>query len=288
MFHITLRQHNPKISQLTNKINNQIYTVLNYLKETLIMQQILGVDNAFDFVPGRSFSMQKGSIKIGTIKPEAKEIEDNITDETVNEAVAIKKTTPSINLDSIKTFAELVNEIKNFNGCSLKMNATNAVIYDGNTEAKIMLIGEAPGETEDLKGIPFCGQSGQLLRKSLSFIGLNTTNLLITNTVFWRPPLNRKPYADEIEMCLPFVKKMIEIVAPNLVILCGATAINTYLMTTQKTGALVGKHFTLPSAISKKKIDAFAIYHPSYLLRNPSAKKVAWEHLLSMKELLNK
>lgn len=252
------------------------------------MQQILGVENAFDFVPGRSFTMQKNTMKKVATKPETKEKENDIADEPVKEDVVIKKTTPSVNLDGINTFAELIEAIKQFDGCSLKMNATNTVIYDGNPEAKIMLIGEAPGETEDLKGIPFCGQSGQLLRKSLSFIGLNTTNLLITNTVFWRPPLNRKPYEDEIEMCLPFIKKMIEIVAPKLVILCGATAINTYLMTTKKTGELVGKHFTLPVAISDKKIDAFAIYHPSYLLRNPSAKKVAWEHLLGIWRSLNK
>lgn len=250
------------------------------------MQQILGVENAFDFVPGRSFSMQKNTMKKVATKPEPQDMKDDIADEPVKEDIAIKKTTPSVNLDGIATFAELVDAIKQFDGCSLKMNATNTVIYDGNPEAKIMLIGEAPGEQEDLKGIPFCGQSGQLLRKSLSFIGLNTTNLLITNTVFWRPPLNRKPYEDEIEMCLPFVKKMIEIVAPKLVILCGATAINTYLMTTKKTGELVGKHFTLPAAISDKKIDAFAIYHPSYLLRNPSAKKVAWEHLLGVRKLI--
>ena len=261
--------------------------MLNYLKETLLMQQILGVENAFDFVPGRSFTMQKNIMKKTTpTKPEPQDMKDDVVEEPVKEEITIKKTTPSVNLDGITTFADLVEEIKNFNGCSLKMNATNTVIYDGNPEAKIMLIGEAPGEQEDLKGIPFCGQSGQLLRKSLSFIGLNTTNLLITNTVFWRPPLNRKPYEDEIEMCLPFVKKMIDIVAPKLVILCGATAINTYLMTTKKTGELVGKHFTLPAAISDKKIDAFAIYHPSYLLRNPSAKKVAWEHLLGMQEFL--
>ena len=250
------------------------------------MQQILGVENAFDFVPGRSFTMQKNTMKKAATKPETKAVEDDIADEPVKEEVVIKKAMPCVNLDGITTFAELVEAIKQFDGCSLKMNATNTVIYDGNPEAKVMLIGEAPGETEDLKGIPFCGQSGQLLRKSLSFIGLNTTNLLITNTVFWRPPLNRKPYEDEIEMCLPFVKKMIEIVAPKLVILCGATAINTYLMTTKKTGELVGKHFTLPVAISDKKIDAFAIYHPSYLLRNPSAKKVAWGHLLNMQEFL--
>lgn len=231
--------------------------------------------------------MQKNIMKKTTItKPEPQDMKDDVADEPVKEEVVIKKTTPSVNLDGINTFAELVDAIKQFDGCSLKMNATNTVIYDGNPEAKIMLIGEAPGEQEDLKGIPFCGQSGQLLRKSLSFIGLNTTNLLITNTVFWRPPLNRKPYEDEIEMCLPFVKKMIEIVAPKLVILCGATAINTYLMTTKKTGELVGEHFTLPAAISDKKIDAFAIYHPSYLLRNPSAKKVAWEHLLGMREFV--
>ncbi len=260
--------------------------MLNYLKETLLMQQILGVDNAFDFVPGRSFLMQKNTMKKAASKPETNAREDDVVDESIEKDIIVKKNTPNVNLDCVKTFVELVETIKQFEGCSLKMNATNTVIYDGNPEAKIMLIGEAPGETEDLKGIPFCGQSGQLLRKSLSFLGLNTTNLLITNTVFWRPPLNRKPYDDEIEICLPFVKKMIEIVAPKLVILCGATAINTYLMTTQKTGALVGKCFILPSSISDKKINAFAIYHPSYLLRNPSAKKVAWNHLLEMRELL--
>ena len=171
--------------------------MLNYLKETLLIQQILGVENAFDFVPGRSFSLTKNKLQK---KAEVVENNEEVEEEQgVNEEIVIKKAANMANLDKISTFEELVEEIKQFDGCSLKMNATNTVIYDGNPEAKIMLIGEAPGEQEDLKGIPFCGQSGQLLRKSLSFIGLNTTNLLITNTVFWRPPLNRKPYEDEIE-----------------------------------------------------------------------------------------
>ena len=190
-----------------------------------------------------------------------------------------------IRLENISTFEELCEEIKNFNGCDLKRHCTNSVIFDGNKNAKIMLIGEAPGETEDLEGKPFCGKSGQLLRKALSFIGLTTDNLLISNVVFWRPPMNRVPNQDEIEICFPFIKKMIEIVKPKIVILCGSTSTNTILGVKQPITKIAGISKEIDKIFDCKFI-AFPIYHPSYLLRNPSVKKEFWKHLLKLRKII--
>ena len=264
----------------------------DYLKEALIIQNQLGVDASFDFITGREFNINKS--KKTTKKQEEKQQINEIDDKNdkkqevfkIEEKNNIDKNKKiSINLENIKTFEKLCEAIKNFDGCDLKRHCTNSVIFDGNKNAKIMLIGEAPGETEDLEGKPFCGKSGQLLRKALSFIGLTTDNLLISNVVFWRPPMNRVPNQDEIEICFPFIKKMIEIVKPKIVILCGSTSTNTILGVKQPITKIAG--------ISKEsnqnfncKFIAFPIFHPSYLLRNPSAKKEFWKDLVKLKTII--
>ena len=262
----------------------------NYLKEALIIQNQLGVDASFDFITGREFNINKTKATTTTIQqtkekkqPEQIEIKQEQKIET-KEEIKVEKL-PQINLDNIATFEDLCDEIKNFNGCDLKRHCHNSVIFDGNTNAKIMLIGEAPGETEDLEGKPFCGKSGQLLRKALSFIGLTTDNLLISNVVFWRPPMNRVPNQDEIEICFPFVKKMIEIIKPKIVILCGSTSTNTIFGEKKPITKIAG----ISKEINENfdcKFMAFPIYHPSYLLRNPSAKKEFWKNLLSLKQII--
>ena len=264
----------------------------NYLKEALIIQNQLGVDASFDFITGREFNISKTNNiakKQQVNKSQEIIIETKIEEKVPNNNNKIEENTSkpvaNINLENIRTFEELCEAIKNFDGCDLKRHCTNSVIFDGNKNAKIMLIGEAPGETEDLEGKPFCGKSGQLLRKALSFIGLTTDNLLISNVVFWRPPMNRVPNQDEIEICFPFVKKMIEIVKPKIVILCGSTSTNTILGVKQPITKIAGISKEIDKIFDCKFI-AFPIYHPSYLLRNPSAKKEFWGHLTKLKSCL--
>ena len=269
--------------------------VKNFLKETFIIQNQLGVDASFDFITGREFTMQK----VNKIAPKATENTDK-TPQDVNKIEEKVEKTPenivknqenvvkpvvNINLDNVKTFEELCEEIKNFNGCDLKRHCTNSVIFDGNKDAKIMIIGEAPGETEDLEGKPFCGKSGQLLRKALSFIDITTANSLISNVVFWRPPMNRTPNDDEVKLCLPFVKKMLEIVKPNVVLLCGSTSTNALLNNKQPISKIVGSTHQI-DIDNNTKTTAIPLYHPSYLLRVPSIKKDFWKHLLNVKQLL--
>ena len=267
-----------------------------FLRETLSFQNDIGVNTSFDFITGRDFFNKKhddcyncndenyDKSKLNTISSNDVSAKNDDTSKQ-NVDFTIKTTDTS----NIHTFEELIETIKNFNGCDLKRHATNTVIFDGNQEAKIMLIGEAPGEKEDLQGKPFCGQSGQLLRQALNCINLNVNNLLITNTVYWRPPQNRKPTEEEIATCKPFLIKMIEIINPDVIILCGATAIEGILKSNQKMSEITGKfHITdINFGLSAtKKFKVFPIYHPSFLLRQPSMKKTFWQHLLILQDEL--
>ncbi|GKS78713.1 hypothetical protein wHma_07200 [Wolbachia pipientis] len=128
---------------------------------------------------------------------------------------------------------ELRSAVESFEGCEIKKTATNTVFSDGNPNAKIMLVGEAPGANEDLQGIPFCGASGMLLDKMLNAINLDRTKVYISNTVFWRPPGNRKPTDLELDMCRPFVEKHVALVSPQILILVGESHVIAFL-TAQK------------------------------------------------------
>jgi DNA polymerase len=150
-----------------------------------------------------------------------------------------------------------------------------------------MFVGEAPGADEDRQGVPFCGVSGQLLDKMLSFIGLaRSENFYITNTLFWRPPGNRQPTPEEIEMCRPFVEKHIALVNPKLLVLVGGTATKAVLNETRGITRLRGQAFTYRNGYLDREIPVRVIYHPSYLLRTPTAKKQTWADLLDIRDFL--
>ena len=123
-----------------------------------------------------------------------------------------------------RTIDELKAAAAALEDCALKKTATNLVFADGNPEAPVMLVGEAPGAEEDLRGLPFVGKAGQLLDRMLAAIGLDRESAYITNIVFWRPPGNRQPTPQEIALCLPFVERHIELVAPEILVLLGGTA----------------------------------------------------------------
>ena len=176
--------------------------------------------------------------------------------------------------DNCSTIAELRQAVQNFEGCALKAMANNTVFSDGNENADVMLIGEAPGANEDAKGIPFCGDSGQLLDKILGTIDLTREdNLYITNVIFWRPPANRKPTDEELAACLPFVEKHIALIAPKLLIIAGSVALNSLLGISDSISKYRQKILHYKNRYLDKDIPVIVIYHPSYLLRQPLQKK---------------
>lgn len=197
--------------------------------------------------------------------------------------VVLEKATSSAH--AAQTLAELKTALLAFEGCALKYTATNLVFGDGNPEARIMLIGEAPGADEDRQGLPFVGQSGQLLDKMFATIGLTRENFYITNIIPWRPPGNRQPTPAEAEACLPFVRRHIDLVSPDFLILVGGTAAKTLLGGRDGIMRLRGnwKEYT---STAGKSMKVMAIFHPAYLLRSPGQKREVWLDLIKIKHSL--
>jgi uracil-DNA glycosylase family 4 len=187
--------------------------------------------------------------------------------------------------DQCSSLLELRQALENFEGLSIKKTANNTVFSDGNAEAEIMVIGEAPGANEDEEGIPFCGVSGKLLDQTLRSIGLTREKeLYITNSIFWRPPANRKPTAEENAVCLPFVEKHIALMKPKLILLIGSTAASALLQSSETISRLRGKFYRYNNVYLKEEIPVAVIFHPSYLLRQPLQKKTVWFDLLQIKK----
>lgn len=186
-----------------------------------------------------------------------------------------------------RTLDELIEAIHAFEGCALKETAANTVIRDGNPKARIMVIGEAPGAEEDRRGLPFVGPAGRLLDRMLAAIGLDRETVLITNIVFWRPPGNRNPTADEIAACLPFARRQIELVRPRVLVPVGGIAAKTLFETSEGITRLRGqwRDFTSPGLDSP--IAAMATFHPAYLLRQPLQKRETWQDMLAIKAKLD-
>jgi DNA polymerase len=190
-------------------------------------------------------------------------------------------------LPSIRTLTDLYDYIRAFEGCTLKASATRTVIGDGNPAADIVLIGEAPGAEEDRQGKPFVGRSGQLLDKMLACIGLSRHaggpdgkgSVYITNTVFWRPPDNRTPTPAEVACCRPLLDKHLALLNPKLLLLVGGTAAKAVLRTERGITGLRLKWHDVQNPYLGHPIPALPTFHPAFLLRNPPAKKDAWEDL---------
>lgn len=169
-----------------------------------------------------------------------------------------------------------------FDGCALKATATQLVFARGNSEADVMVVGEAPGREEDRDGVPFTGPAGHLLDKMLKAIGLDNTSACITNVVYWRPPGNRKPTDSEIEVCRPFAQRHIELVKPKILVFAGGIAAQSLLRSKDGIMALRGRwhDYTLSDGTV---IPALPMHHPAFLLRRPQEKAKSWQDLLSLK-----
>ena len=186
---------------------------------------------------------------------------------------------------SAATLDELRAIIEKFDGCALKATATRAVFADGNPEARVMFVGEAPGRDEDIEGLPFVGRSGKLLDLMLKAIGLDRTSAYITNIVPWRPPGNRAPSPHESAICLPFILRQIELVDPDILVCLGKPSMQTLLGIHEPISKARGRWF--PFDTGKREIRAIATFHPAFLLRSPLQKRFAWRDMLAIKKALS-
>ncbi|MBX3446352.1 MAG: uracil-DNA glycosylase [Parvibaculaceae bacterium] len=182
------------------------------------------------------------------------------------------------------TLDELKQALGAFEGCPLRYTAKNLVFADGNPQARIMLIGEAPGRDEDLQGRPFVGRAGQLLDRMLAAIGLDRTGVYIVNTLPWRPPGNRTPTPAEHAVCMPFVERHVELVNPDILVLLGGVSAKQMLRTETGIMRLRGKWASVE--VNGRAVPALPTLHPAYLLRQPAQKQLAWRDLLSLKARL--
>jgi uracil-DNA glycosylase len=175
--------------------------------------------------------------------------------------------------------------LENFEGCALKHTATRLVFSDGNPEARVMFVGEAPGRDEDIEGLPFVGRSGKLLDRMMSTIGLDRSKAYIANVIPWRPPGNRTPTPQETQICLPFIQRQIELVNPDVLVTLGNPSTQTLLSTRDGIMKTRGKWFDYDTGT--RTIRAIATFHPAYLLRSPSYKRMTWQDLRAIATALD-
>ncbi len=182
------------------------------------------------------------------------------------------------------TLTELRALLETFDGCALKATATQLVFADGNPEAKIMFIGEAPGRDEDLAGRPFVGRSGKLLDLMIGAIGLDRTSAYIANIIPWRPPGNRDPSPQETQICLPFIRRQIELVDPDVIVCLGKPSSQAVLELKDGIMKTRGRWYNYDTG--KRTIRAMPTFHPAYLLRSPSYKRLTWQDLRAVRKAL--
>lgn len=190
---------------------------------------------------------------------------------------------------SADSLEALAAAIAAYDGCPLKFEgaASQAVVYRGEATAPLMVIGEGPGQDEDRQGQPFVGRAGQLLDKMLAASGL-TGRVLITNTVFWRPPGNRTPTPSEQAVCAPFVERAISLVQPKMLLLVGGASAKAMLKKDEGILSMRGRWHEWRSADGALELPALPTLHPAFLLRQPAAKKKAWADLLTLTERLER
>jgi DNA polymerase len=182
------------------------------------------------------------------------------------------------NLDDLRALLE------GFQGCGLRTTATRLVFADGNPQARVMFVGEAPGYEEDMTGTPFVGRSGKLLDRMMNAIGLDRSSAYIANVVPWRPPGNRTPTPQETAICLPFIRRQIELADPDILVCLGGPAMQTLIGIRDGITRMRGRWF--PYDTGTREIRAIATLHPAYLLRQPLQKRLAWRDFLAIKKAL--
>lgn len=220
--------------------------------------------------PPRTFMQSSAAIP-------AAHVESAVAPEVaIHSAREAARTAPSLEV--------LRNLLEKFDGCALKSTATRLVFADGNPQARVMFVGEAPGREEDLEGLPFVGRSGKLLDRMIAAIGLDRTSAYIANVIPWRPPGNRTPTPQETQICLPFIQRQIELVNPDVLVTLGNPSTQTLLSTREGIMKTRGKWFDYDTGT--RVIRAIATFHPAYLLRSPSYKRMSWQDLRAIAKAL--
>lgn len=183
-------------------------------------------------------------------------------------------------LDGPEDLAQLAAMVESCRLCGLRSGATRVVPGEGNPHARLMLIGEGPGQQEDLTGRPFVGAAGQLLERMLAAIDLSREEVFIANVVKCRPPGNRVPTEAEATACLPYVLAQVDLVQPTVVLLLGATATRSMVGKTLAITKVRGQWFERDGRLY------LPTYHPAALLRDPGKKRDAWEDLKKVRDRL--
>lgn len=176
---------------------------------------------------------------------------------------------------------KLADDARKCRKCDLGSLRTNAVPGEGNPDARIMFVGEAPGADEDAQGRPFVGRAGQLLDKIIVACGLKRSDVYICNILKCRPPGNRDPRPNEITSCLPYLQRQIEVIQPEIIVALGAHAAMTLLDTGDSIGRLRGRFHEYHSGLGIATVKLMATYHPAYLLRSysPENRRKVWEDM---------
>ena len=182
------------------------------------------------------------------------------------------------------TLEELRALLTAFEGCALRTTATQLVFADGNPKSRVMFVGEAPGYDEDIVGRPFVGRSGKLLDRMMVAIDIDRRSSYIANVVPWRPPGNRTPTPQETAICLPFIRRQIELADPDFLVCLGGPAMQTLLGIKDGITRSRGRWFSYDTG--RREIRALATFHPAFLLRSPLQKRFAWRDFLALKKAL--
>jgi DNA polymerase len=246
---------------------------MNSLEEILEWYMLAGVDETLGDEPFRiGENKEDKKTPMALVRPATTDLAQS----SVGAVMSAREICESVDdLDSLKA------EVEKFEGCALKLTAKNTVFGDGNQKAKIVIIGEAPGADEDRIGVPFVGRSGQLLDKMLSAAGFKREDCYITNILPWRPPGNRAPTTAEVSVCIPFLKKQIDLIEPDILFILGGSAANSLLDNNEPISKLRGKWLEYKSS-KGKKVEVLASFHPAYLLRNSAQKAKVWADLLRL------
>jgi len=227
-------------------------------------------------VPVSATKSGSGSPRIGPalVRP----VETEVAKDALKRAVELAA--------AAQTLDDLRAALDGFDGCPLKKNAMNLVFGAGASDARLLLVGEAPEGDDDRQGVPFAGENGLLLDKMLAAIGLARADVFMTNTVFWRPPGNRTPLAGELAVCLPFVERMIELIDPAVLIAVGGAPAQSLMGKQGSVSRLRGHWFSYETGRMTHPIAASVLYHPKHLRATPAHKRHAWADLLAIRAKL--
>lgn len=247
----------------------------------------MGVTEALDETPHDHFASAPEPARQPVARPVA--VPQQAARRPAAEATATPPDEAALSARALAREATTLEELKvalgGFEGCPLKATAKNLVFADGNPTGKVMIVGEAPGADEDRAGLPFVGRSGQLLDRMLAAIGLNRQeHVYIANTVPWRPPGNRTPTPQEVAICLPFIRRQIELADPEILICIGAPSAQALLGV---SGILASRGRWMEYDTGRRMIRAIPTLHPAYLLRQPVQKRLAWRDLRTIKAALD-